>query len=362
MKTPYVPDSLPDAYGSLDFHIFLDELIQAASMFEVYKEKLKDSKVDPEWFMPTLQQKEAMKSSALEGTQATLDGVLINRVVRDEDNKYLNEVDNYFAATQTGFQMLKRGDFCDDFFLTVHRKLMSGNVRRNSDIIGEYRDYQNYVGTNAGALVYIPPEPQMLQGLMSKFIEYLNDPKDDIHPLVRVAVIHAQFETIHPFGDGNGRVGRILIPLYLYSQDQIELPYFFVSEALEKDQHRYYKMLNDTRLPGKWNEWIKFFLSIIAKQCRKYVDIITEVNNLYAKNMDVACRLIKSSSSVVKLMDGIFHMPVFDAKIMQELTGIPLATINRYLNIMVDHGILYTDGKKRNKMYFYYDLLSLFRD
>ncbi|MBQ7501242.1 Fic family protein [bacterium] len=362
MKKPYAPKPLPEAYGILDYSVFLDELIQAVSMFEVYKEKIKDSKVNPNWFMPTLQQKEAMKSSMMEGTQATLDGVLINKIVRDEDNKNLNEVDNYFTATQIGFHMLKRGDFSDDFFKIIHKQLMSGKVRKNENSVGEYRDHQNYVGKNDGTLVYIPPEPERVSQLMKDFIQYLNSPTDRIHPLIRVAIVHAQFETIHPFSDGNGRVGRILIPLYLYFQSQLELPYFFISEALERDQLKYYKMLNDTRLPEKWNDWIKFFLDIIAKQCKKYVQIISNVNELYSKHMEIACGLIKSSSSIVKIIDGIYQMPIFDARLLHEFTGIPLATINRYLNIMVERGLLFTDGKKRNRLYFYYDLLSLFRD
>lgn len=362
MKTPYAPLSFAEIYSSLDYEQFLNELIQAASMFEVYKEKIKDSKVNPNWFMPTLQQKEALKSSMMEGTQATLDGVLINQIVKDEDDKNLNEVANYFSATQKGFQMLKRGDFSDDFFLTIHQRLMSGKVRRTTEQVGEYRNYQNYVGTTDGTLVYTPPEPADVPRLMCEFISYLNSPNDNYHPLIRVAVIHAQFETIHPFGDGNGRVGRILIPLYLFAQSQISLPYFFVSEALEKDQHRYYKLLNDTRQAGKWNEWVRFFLDVIARQCRKYVDIITKVNELYERHMKQACSLIKSSSGVVKIIDGMYQMPVFDAKFIQSFSEIPAATVNRYLNLLVESGILYTDGKKRNRTFFCYDLLSLFRD
>ena len=362
MKTPYQPKALPDACSSLDYGFFLDELLRAVSMFEVYKEKIKDSKVNPDWFMPTLQRKEALKSSMLEGTQATLDGVLINQITPDENNKNLNEVSNYFYATQIGFQMLKRGDFSSDFFLSVHKHLMSGNVRRNSDQIGQYRNFQNYIGTNDGTLVYVPPAPETVPKLMNELINYLNSPSDKYHPLVRTAVVHAQFETIHPFGDGNGRVGRILIPLYLYAQSQISLPYFFISEALEKDQHRYYKLLNDTRNPGKWNEWVKFFLNVIARQCSKYIDIITQVNALYDRHIKEACNLIRSSSSVVKIIDEMYQRPIFDGKLMQRSSDIPLATLNRYLNTLVEAGLLYTDGKKRNRTFFYYDLLSLFRD
>lgn len=363
MKGIYNAQPLPQAYGDIDYSYFLEELIDATAAMEVYKEKINDSKVNSNWFMPTLQQKEAIKSSMLEGTQATLDGVLINQIAPDENNRNFNEVSNYFRATVEGYKMLKRGDFNDDFFCSIHRILLSGKVRKHTDVIGAYRKSQNYIGkTTNGALVYTPPKPEDVPVLMKNLIDYMNNPSDALRPLVRTAIIHAQFETIHPFGDGNGRVGRILIPLYLYTQNQLTLPYFFISEALEKDKHKYYKFLMDTRETGKWNEWIKFFLETVAKQCRKYIKIISDINILYDMHLEKICNLIKSSSGINKMVDVLFQYPIFDAKIMQKCTDIPLATVNRYLKMLVDNNIIYTDDKKRNRNYFYYDLLALLRE
>lgn len=363
MSEAYNALPLPQAYGNIDHSYFMDELIDATAALEVYKEKIKDSKVNSKWFMPTLQQKEALKSSMLEGTQATLDGVLINQITPDENNRHLIEISNYFMATVEGHRLLKRGDFNDEFFCSIHQTLLSGKVRKQTDVVGKYRENQNYIGkTVDGTLVYTPPKPDDVPALMKNLIDYMNDPADALRPLVRTAIVHAQFETIHPFGDGNGRVGRILIPLYLYAQNQLDLPYFFISEALEKDKHKYYKLLMDTRENGKWNEWIKFFLDTVVKQCRKYIRIISDINELYAKHLTKACDLIKSSSGINKMIDLLFQYPIFDAKTMQQHTGIPLATVNRYLKLLVDNNIIYTDSKKRNKNYFYYDLLALLRE
>lgn len=357
----YMPESLPAAYGSLDYSLFMDELIDATAALEVYVEKIKSSKFRSDWILPIIQQKEALASSALEGTQATLDGVLINQITPNHNDKNLNEVVNYLEASAVGFNRLKRGEFDHELFFEVHRKLLSGNVRSNSTIIGEYRSNQNYIGKDNGEIVYTPPKPENVRKLMDNLVEYINSDADGLRPLVRVAVIHSQFETIHPFGDGNGRVGRILIPLYLYAKNQIPTPFFFISEALERDKHKYYKLLMDTREPQRWNEWIKFFLETVSKQCRKYIDIFNQINVLYEKTIKKVCTLIKSSSAVY-FVDAIFKRPIFDSKTIQKETKISLTTINRCLKILTENNILFTDGKQRNRHFFFYDLLTLIRD
>ena len=352
---------LPDAYGSLDYSYFMDELIDATAALEVYVEKINFSKVDSNWILPIIQNKEALASSLLEGTQATLDGVLINQVVPNTEDKNLNEIVNYLKASSIGYQRLKRGDFDNELFLEMHRVLLSGGVRRNTDTIGEYRTTQNYIGKNDGELVYTPPKPDKVPALMNNLIAYINSEDIKTRPLIRVAIIHAQLETIHPFGDGNGRVGRILIPLYLYAKGQIPMPYFFISEALEREKHKYYKLLMDIRTSNRWNEWIKFFLETVAKQCRKYIRIFNQINDLYEKTVRQTCNLINSPNAV-RIVDAMFKYPIFDSKIMQEETGISSTTINRYLNILLKNNILYTDGKQRNRLFFFYDLVALIRE
>ena len=230
----YMPELLPGAYGSLDYSFFMDELIDATASLEVYVEKIKYSKVRSDWILPILQKKEAIASSKLEGTQTTLDGVLVNEISPNHDDRSLNEVFNYLEASAIGYERLMRGKFDNELFFEMHRELLKGNVRKNSDIIGKYRVHQNYIGKNTGELVYTPPKHEDVPGLMNNLINYINSDEDKLRPLIRAAVIHAQFETIHPFGDGNGRIGRILIPLYLYAKNQIPTPFFFISEAISE--------------------------------------------------------------------------------------------------------------------------------
>ena len=361
MNKTFSAGLLPLKADAIDQTYFMNELIDASTKLEVYKEKIKDSKLDSSWFMPTLQQKEALASSMLEGTQATLDGVLVNQIAPNDKDKNLNEVSNYYLATVKGYSMLKGSKFSNEFFFDIHKALMIGNVRK-PELIGAYRTGQNYIGKNdkSHSITFVPPVAEEVPNLMNNLIDYINNPTDDFRPLVRTAIIHAQFETIHPFMDGNGRVGRMLIPMYLFYQKQIELPCFFISEALERDKIRYYNLLNNIRTQGDWNEWIRFFLSTVAKQCDKYIKILTEINNLYSKHLEIACNLSRSSN-MVEVINALYSFPVVTAKQISVTTSVPTTTVNRYLNLLVENRILYTDNKKKNRTYYYADLLEIIR-
>lgn len=361
MESAYNAKTLPLEAGMLNPIYYFDELIDATTKLEVYKEKIRDSKLESTWFMPTLQQKEALASSKLEGTQATLDGVLIDQVVPNDKDKDLNEVRNYHSATILGYAILKKRDFSDEFFFDIHKTLMNGNVRKPT-IVGEYRKEQNYIGKTdkTHSITFIPPIPENVPKLMQNLIDYINSPTDQNRPLVRTAIIHAQFETIHPFMDGNGRVGRMLIPMYLFSQKQIDLPCFFISEALERDKMRYYTLLNNIRVNGDWNSWIKFFLSVVKEQCDKYIKIISYINALYEKHLDLACK-VTHSSNAVDIINALFKFPITNAKQIAKTTNLPMTSINRYLGQLVDNQIIFTDNKSRNRNYFNYELLDILR-
>ena len=361
MNESYLAEYLPFSANDIDQFFFFDELIDATTKLEVYREKIRDSKLASALFMPTLQHKEALASSSLEGTQATLEGVLINQVTQSDKDKDLNEVNNYYHATVKGWEMLQRGNFSEDFFKEIHAVLMSGNVRKPK-VIGAYRTEQNYIGKNdaSHAITFVPPTPEAVPELMANLIQYMNNPGDNYRPLVRTAIVHAQFETIHPFMDGNGRVGRMLIPMYLFEQKQIDLPFFFISEALERDKMKYYTLLNNTRYKKDWNNWIKFFLETVKKQCEKYIEIISKINNLYEKHSALA-RDLARSSGIVDVINALYQFPITTAKQMAETTKVPQASVNRYLSLLVDNKILYTDGKSRNRAYYYYDLIEILR-
>ena len=362
-KDTFNPSLLPLEPGAIHHEVFIEALIDATAHLEVYKEKIKDSKLNTEWFLPTLQHKEALASSMLEGTQATIDGVLINQVIPDKKNSEIKEVVSYLQATMLGYSYLKRYKIDKDFILELHNALMSGGARGQTEEIGAFRKQQNYIGKVGGAheITYTPPVYKVVPELIDNLISYWLSPSDTLRPLVRAAIIHAQFETIHPFMDGNGRVGRMLIPLYLFAAEQIDMPCFFISEALERDKMKYYLLLNNIRNKGQWAEWINFFLQTVSSQCIKYIKIISDINRLYEKHLEEASALVRSNQ-MRTIINLLYSYPMINASIVAEKSDIPPATINRYLNALVDAGIIYSDNKSRNRTFFYYDLLNIIRD
>jgi len=359
----YKPELLPLSDDKIDVRIFFDALIDANTALEVYKTKINDSKLNQFWFLPTLQQKEALASSLLEGTQATLDGVFVDQVSPDDKDNDLAEIRNYDRASLFGYNYLSRNDFSIELILELHKHLMSGNVRCSSDEIGAFRSKQNYIGkmNKTHEITFTPPVFHDVPKLIDNLLSYITKPQDNMRPLVKTAIIHAQFETIHPFMDGNGRVGRIMIPLYLYYAKQIELPCFFISEALERDKMKYYTLLNNIRNKGQWSEWIKFFLETVTVQCKKYIKTILCINKLYEEHTAVACSLVRSNQ-MSALINLLYKYPVINAATVAKETEIPSASINRYLNLLVEAGILYTDNKSRNRTFFYYDLINIIRE
>lgn len=351
---------LPIDTEALNPSAYMEALIDATARLEVYKSKLDSSKLDRNWFLPTLQHKEALASSLLEGTQATLDGVLVDQVNPSDKDKNLLEVRNYLLAADSGYQYLRTNEFSVSFIQSLHKELLEGNVRRNkSTIPGCFRTEQNYIG-HGRTISYVPPVPSKVPMLMDNFVEYLNTPPDTLRPLVRTAILHAQFETIHPFMDGNGRVGRILIPLYLYKQNQISLPCFFISEALERDKFKYYDLLNNIRSQNDWGSWINFFLKTVEQQCSKYITIVDRINDLYETDLARAKSLIRSNKAV-DLINLLYKYPVITTSIVTRFTDIPPATATRYLNTLAEERLLYSDGKARNRTFYYYDLLNVIR-
>lgn len=354
----FEPKLLPLTETDLNYSVFMESLIDAVSKMEVYRTKLDSSKLSINWFLPTLQQKEAVASTLLEGTQVTLNGVLEDCINPNDKDKNLCEVRNYYLAAHEGYSHLKANPLSKELIQSLHKTLLSGNVRKNKTTIpGEFRTDQNYVGQGK-RISYIPPVPELVDNLIDNFIEYFNDIEDKTRPLVRAAIMHAQFETIHPFQDGNGRVGRILIPLFLYKHNQISLPYFFISEALERNKFKYYDLLNGIREKNDWNSWIDYFLRTVTEQCEKYISMVDKINDLYERDLEIARSIIKNNK-VVDLINLLYTHPIINSNIVAEYTDLTSATITRYLNELAEHKIIYCNDKKRHRVYYYYNLLEI---
>ena len=360
---PYIPYELPIG-EYINPMVFYNEIIDASTNVGKYQVMLKKSKINEYFIIPPFSMQEAVQSSKIEGTQVTIDEVLEFEIDKNGKNDEAQEVLNYYEALKYGERAVEKLPISTRLFKRLHEILLSGEVRGQSRAPGEYRSIQNFIGPEGCTVetaTFIPPEPQLVDSCMSNLEKYINDPDDDLHPLVRISIIHAQFETIHPFLDGNGRIGRILIPLYLYDVKLIDSPNLFISEVLEKDKYKYYRLLNGTRKEDDgWNEWIKFFLESVNKQVVKNINQIKKIDQLYENDLEKAMDLIYSTN-VVDLIKAMFQRPIFNVKTISNLTGIADTTCRRYLSTLEEEKIIFSDNKKRNRKYYYYNLLDLLR-
>lgn len=375
MIKPYEPFRLP--LGEIiDLNKFMKELLEANKLIGIYQVLLKKSKIDPELLLIPIRQQEAIQSTRIEGTQVTLDDLLEYGADENKKTNDIQEVLNYYEALKYGEFKMSQIPISTRLIKEMHKILLEGDVRGKNRNPGGFRTIQNFIGPEGCTMEtasFIPPEPQRVSEFMSNLEKYINEPSDDLHDLVRIAIIHAQFETIHPFLDGNGRIGRILIPLYLYDKNFIDSPNFFISESLEKDKFKYYRLLNDTRVDSvdltpkiiqkakvNWNEWIKFFIEAMVTQANKNIELIENIDKLYEKTLGEGRAVIKSER-VIDLIDVIFKMPIFTKKKLLELIDIPSSTLGSYLNKLEEKRVIYSDGKRRNRKYYFYDLIDILR-
>ena len=304
------------------------------------------------------------------------------RSEKKDSNSDITEVLNYYAALEIGEELLKTLPICTRLIQKVHEVLMRGEVRGKGQIIpGEFRTSQNFIGPKGATIEhasFIPPEPQLVNEYISNLEKFINE-ETETDNLIKIAIIHAQFETIHPFSDGNGRTGRILVPLYLFDKGLISKANFFVSESLEKNKFKYYQLLNNTRVvvvdkeenevqhnkdmqraKENFTEWIEFFLMACIDQATKNIDKIETINILYENTVAKSKTLVRSSG-IQAVIDIIFEYPIFTSNTIKERLEIASATLNGYLKLLVDAKIIYSDGRLRNRKYFFYDLINIIR-
>ncbi len=303
---------------------------------------------------------ESVQSTKIEGTQATFDEVIKADMTQKYDIDML-EVKNYENALNKGEQLLKTYPISTRIILELHKEILKDG-RGKDRAPGEYKRIQNWIGpTNKiEDATYIPPGPEKVNEYMSNLEKYINDEiAENIDPLIKVAIIHGQFESIHPFLDGNGRLGRILIMLYLLDKKIINKPIFFVSEELEKNKYKYYTMLNNLRTDTpKWKDWIMFFLDSVIKQAEKNIEKLNKIENLFIIMSEYA----NKNNIKQEFIKEIFNAPIFNIKYIQRNLNISYTASRNNINKLLQSGKIFSDDSKRNKLYFFTDLMDILRD
>lgn len=313
-------------------------------------------------FIAAYVRKEALMSSQIEGTQATLEDVF-DPLIETNSNRDVEEVVNYINAANYAIDRLKTLPLCNRLICETHRVLMAG-VRGQDKHPGEFRPYQNFIGkrgANLKSAYYIPPCRKDMLDAMSDLEVYMNE-DDDTDVLIRAALIHYQFETIHPFLDGNGRLGRMLIILFLMSEKVLTTPALYLSYFLKKYQSEYYARLSEVREKGRYEQWIKFFLKAIDESAEDAVKTINELVALHDKNEAAVQALGRARINVQRVFDYLAACPIIEIKKTAEALSLSFNTVSAAINRLVGVGILeQTKGGRRNKIFSYKDYLDILR-
>lgn len=313
-------------------------------------------------FISMYVRKEALISSQIEGTQCTLDDVL-DPEVEANANLDVSDVINYVKATQYALKCLERLPLCCRLIREIHEVLME-NVRGQDKTPGEFRHSQNWIGPANCSLKdarYIPPNVEDMQTAMSDLEKYINE-NVDYDPLIRAALIHYQFETIHPFLDGNGRIGRLLILLYLMEQRLIEKPVIYISYFLKKNQIEYYDRISEVRRTGNFEQWIRFFLEAVSKAASDSLEAIRQLSVLHDTNVEKLPKTTRSKDNLRAVFDYIEQYPIIDIKRTAKELEVSYNTVAAAVRKLVELGILQeTTNAARNRVFAYEEYLAILR-
>ena len=306
--------------------------------------------------------KEALMSSQIEGTQATLEDVL-DPMIDANTNRNVADVVNYIKATEFAVKRLNELPLCNRLIKETHKVLMSG-VRGQEKNPGEFRYSQNWIGGQGSTLKnarYIPPSPEDMIDAMSDLEKYMNE-SDGLDVLIRAALIHYQFETIHPFLDGNGRVGRLLITLFLMEKKFLTTPALYISYFLKKNRVEYYDRMTEVRTKGNYEQWIKFFLQALLESAEDAITAIDELATLHDKNVALISNMGRAAKNTMLVFKYMESHPIIEIQKTSEALGIAYNTASGAVNRLLDAGILIqTTNANRNRTFSYEEYLAILR-
>ena len=315
-----------------------------------------------ELFISMYVRKEALISSQIEGTQCTLDDIL-DPDVDGNSNLDVGDVINYVRACTYAIGRLDKLPLCNRLLREIHKELLAG-VRGQEKNPGEFRRSQNWIGAEGCSLRearYIPPNVKDMNVALDDLERYMNE-GDDYDPLIRIALIHYQFETIHPFLDGNGRVGRLMILIYLMEQGYISKPIIYISYFLKKNQIEYYDRISEVRRSGNYEQWIAFFLEAVSAAAKDSLTTVENLSALHDSNIEKLPTTNRRSDNVRRVFDYIEQYPIIDIKRTAADLEVSYNTVSAAVVKLVQTGILReTTNAARNRVFAYEEYLNILR-
>lgn len=360
----FIPNHLPLEADAYNTNGYVGKLLESTKLLTDFKNIIRNSKLNQEIFILPLLNQEAASSTRIEGTQVTIDEIYEAQNSDSEKNINNQEALNYIDAINYGKSCIKeRGYISKNIIKEMHAILMSRGVRGEKKDPGNFKKSENYIGRKGAKrdqADFIPPGPEHTEALIDNLVEYINSTNDDDKILFKISIIHAQFETIHPFLDGNGRIGRVLIPLFLYYKKVIDEPIFFISKTLEKNQFQYYQNLNSTRWDKDWDKWIEFFQESAIKQCNETIELVQESEYLLDEDLELL-KKHHSHYQIEKYIVAIYSMPIFTIKNICKATGISYQSCRSYTNTLLEKNRLFDNNMKRNTRFYNYRFLDKLR-
>lgn len=363
-KTPFMPPLLPPELG---YGALIREIGEAnRAMGEL--NGLLVNIPNPDLLTSPLLTKEAVLSSRIEGTQASLEDVLKYEAEEkvsqgDEKERDIREIINYRQAMRLAIEKLSQKPIGENLIKDLHFVLLD-SVRGSHKDRGNLRRVQVFIGRPGATIdeaTFVSPPANEIQPLLSNWENYLHSDKEK-DPLVQIGVAHYQFEVIHPFLDGNGRIGRLLIPLFLYQRKLLSYPLLYVSEYFEENRSDYYALLNRVSNIGDWESWLKFFLKALTVESTKTQDTILRMLFLRDSLLKNEIRDLNSIHAI-NLLDILFAMPIISyASVKSRLGSISKQTVYTLLSKFVELGILEDiSGRQRKKVYVFKQLLEILK-
>lgn len=352
-----------------DYQRLIKPLSAAASALARYDQMLKGMH-NSETLLAPLRSQEAVISSRMEGTISTLDEVLRYEADQEGDDGHAEqryrseavEVHLYSRAMHVAQSSIKDGAPISKWLLRSTHKMLLGFGRGASMSPGEFKTEQNYLADRVKRKVlFVPISPERLNDGLDGLFQFMENEEWEV--LIRTALVHLEFEAIHPFKDGNGRIGRMLIPLMLWRSGVISEPYFYMSGYLEQRRDEYIDRMREVSASDAWTDWIVFFLEALEAQANENLKKAEEIRDLYER-MKEQFRETLSSQWNISALDFVFTRPVFRNNVFTSRSGIPPATAHRFVRSLVEAGLLRTlspASGRRPAMYSFEPLLALVR-
>jgi Fic family protein len=312
---------------------------------------------DTSLFLYMYIRKEAVLSSMIEGTQSSLSDLLLYELDQEPGVPLddVREVSNYVAALDHGLRRLAEGfPLSLRLFKEIHGVLLQKG-RGSHQTPGEFRRSQNWIGgTRPGNAAFVPPPAEEVADCMGKFELYLHDQPEPTPVLLKAALAHVQFETIHPFLDGNGRLGRLLITLLLCEHKVLRQPMLYLSLYFKTHRQHYYELLNNVRQTGDWEAWLDFFAKAVATTATQAVETARQLLDLSNQDRDKISRLGRAAASSLRVHRVLMQHPIATSGLLAQRTGITAATVNRALGHLEQLGIIRElTAQKRNRLFSY---------